>query len=113
MFSILCAERAVTFAGSDAQGRPLKWACQIIGGAGLKATVKQVNSTSVVYTHAGADYQLKLGPEAGSCRRLEDGSIQLTPNDTGTLIMTFDTSAVATNATSHVSSVPRGDARTR
>jgi hypothetical protein len=106
MFSILCAERGVTFRGFDAHGRPLRWACQIVGGAGLKATVKQITATTVVYTHSGVDYQLRLGPGAGSCRRLEDGSIQLTPNDKGMLLMAFDTSTVATNASGHVSSVP-------
>ena len=106
MFSILCAERGITFAGFDAHRRALRWACQIVGGAGLKATVKQINATTVAYTHCGVDYQLRLGPGAGSCRRLEDGSIQLTPNDKSMLLMSFDTSTVATNATRHVLSVP-------
>jgi hypothetical protein len=103
-FSILCAERGVTFKGFDARGRPLRWACHILGGAPLEAAVKQITATTMVYTHSGVDYQLKLGPVAGSCRRRADGSILLTPNDTGTLVMTFDTSTVAANAGRHAAS---------
>jgi hypothetical protein len=101
LFSIVCDEKHVTFIGLGGQGQPLKWAYQIVGGAQLKSMVKEVRAASVVYSYSGVDYQLKLGSQAGSCRQLEDGSIQLVPNDAGKLILQFDTSNVAAVAGNH------------
>jgi hypothetical protein len=92
IFSITCAEKQVTARGVDSQGKPLNWACNIVGGDRLKSAVKEVTSTSVVYSRAGEEYRLKLRSRAGSCRQLRDGSIQLAPNKAGVLVMQFDTS---------------------
>lgn len=94
-FSIACAERKVTFTGLDGRGKPLSWACNIVGGDRLKSSVKEVSSTGVIYIHSGVEYRLNLGSRSGSCRQLEDGSIQLLPNKSGTLVMNLDPSSVA------------------
>lgn len=97
-FSVVCAERRVTARGVDGQGKPLNWACHIVGGDLLKLIVKEVSSASVVYSHSGVEYRLKLGSGSGSCRPLIDGSLQLVPNQAGMLVMQFDTSSVAAAA---------------
>jgi hypothetical protein len=89
-FSIVCKEKEVTFGAVDGQGRPLNWAWNMVGGDRLNSLVKEVNRASVIYHHAGVDYQLKLGSHAGSCRRLADGSVQLLPNEAGKLVLKFD-----------------------
>ena len=90
--SIICAEKRMTFKGMDGEGRPLKWALQLVGGDRLKATVKEVSPTSVVYSHSGMTYRLKLGAGARASRQTEDGSIWLVPTKGGKIILTFDTS---------------------
>lgn len=95
VFSIVCKEEEVTCSGVDARGKPLNWAWNIVGGERLKALVRKVNAASVVYTHSGVDYRLKLDAHAGSCRQLEDGSLRLIPNDAGKLVMKFDVSTKA------------------
>ena len=94
-FSIVCAEKEVIFTGVDGRGEPLKWAFNVVGGEPLKSMIKEVNLTGVVYTHSGVDYNLKIGAKAGSCRKLDDGSLQLLPNGAGKLVLKFDTSSVA------------------
>ncbi|HEY1789706.1 MAG TPA: hypothetical protein VGJ73_16280 [Verrucomicrobiae bacterium] len=88
--SLVCRENKIEIAAHDPNGKPAQWACDIIGGAGLKSVLRQVGVTAVTFYHLGAEYQLKL--ETGSCRRLEDGSVRLSPDKKGTLILTFDTS---------------------
>jgi hypothetical protein len=88
-FSLVCAERRVTARGLDAQGRPLRWAWNIVGGDPLKSTVKEVGPACVVYTHAGVEYRLKLRPGSGSCRQRMDGTLELQPNKKGILVMEF------------------------
>jgi len=90
--SIVCSQKEVTFTGVDAQGKPLSWAFEIVGGARLKSLVKKVTTTEVIYNHTGVDYRLQLGSRAGSCRQLENGSIQLAPNAAGRLVLKMDVS---------------------
>jgi hypothetical protein len=85
--SILCSENTIAFTGVDAQGKGLRWAFEMVGGARFKSLVKKVTETEVLYSHAGVDYQLKLGSRAGSCRQLENGGVELRPNATGKLVM--------------------------
>jgi hypothetical protein len=93
-FSIVCAVKAVICSGMDAQGKPLNWAWKIVGGEHLGAIVEKVNTESVVYSHSGVDYRLKLGVREGSCRRFDDGSIQLMPNNAGKLVLELDSLSV-------------------
>jgi hypothetical protein len=88
--SIICAEQNVTFIAKDAQGEPLNWAWNIVGGDRLKSIVKEVAAASVLYSHSGVDYRLKLASSAGSCRRLEDGSVQLRPDLKGRIVLNLD-----------------------
>ena len=85
--SFICREKEVEITALDATGKPIQWACDLIGEAGLKSVVKQVNATGVTFSYRGTEYQLKT--TAGSCHLLNDGSIQLLPNKSGTLAMTF------------------------
>jgi hypothetical protein len=101
VFSVICKETGVTFTGLDGQGEPLKWGWTIVGGARLKSIVKEVRAASVVYSYAGVNYQLKLGSQAGSCHQLQDGSIQLLPNEAGKLVLKFDAASVAAVAANH------------
>ncbi|MGC3959761.1 MAG: hypothetical protein QM813_18115 [Verrucomicrobiota bacterium] len=96
-FSIVCREDRVEITGLDRDGKPLSWACQIIGGDRLKSMIKQVNPTSIALSHSGVDYKLKLGAHSGSCQQLEDGNLQLQPNQNGMLTLKLDTTSV--NAT--------------
>ncbi|HWD93323.1 MAG TPA: hypothetical protein VG938_13355 [Verrucomicrobiae bacterium] len=106
-FSIVCAEPSVTFSGVDAQGKPLNWAWEIAGGERLKAMVKGVDAASVRYSHAGVDYRLTLASQSGSCRQLDDGRIQLTPNAEGKLILKFDSSSLAAIARKPISATAK------
>jgi hypothetical protein len=102
-FSIVCAEQCVTFSSQDEHGKPLRWAWKIIDGQPLKAMIKKVSDRTLIYHHSGVDYELKLG--AGSCRQLEDGSVQLIPNDAGKLVFEFDPPSINATAKAEASSV--------
>lgn len=88
--SLICRESKVEITARDAGGKPIQWACDLIGGSGLKSVLKQVSAPAVIFNHLGAEYQLKL--EAGSCRQLDDGSVRLSPDKKGTLVLAVDTS---------------------
>jgi hypothetical protein len=106
-FSIVCAENSASFEGKDGQGHPLNWACQIVGGSRLKTAVTRVDSESVAYSHSNVEYHLKLGSKAGSCRQLEDGSIELVPNAVGKLVLKFDPSSLAVILKDHDSALSK------
>lgn len=86
-FSIVCSETNLTFSGVDAQGQPLRWAWDMVGGDRQKSAVQTVTSNAIKYHGSGVDYQLKLSPDAASCRPLDNGAIRLTPNNSGKLIL--------------------------
>lgn len=86
-FSIVCGETNLTFIGTDNKGMPLRWALNIVGGTGLKSVVKNVTVNGIAYHFSGMDYALRLAANAGTCRRLENGDIQLTPNQSGKLVI--------------------------
>ena len=87
VFSIVCRETKVTFTGMDDQGQPLRWAWNLVGGAQQKATVRAVTPNGVAYHFTGMDYLLKLSPHEGSCEQLGEGSIRLSPNTSGRLVL--------------------------
>ena len=86
-FTLICSESKVTFTGIDAQGQPLRWACDLVGGPKQKSIVQTVDSDHVGYSIAGTSYQLKLLPDAGSCQQLSNGAVRLTPNPSGKLVL--------------------------
>jgi hypothetical protein len=86
-FSVVCGETKVTFVGMNGQGQPLLWAWDLVGGARQKTAVQSVAADAITYQSAGGSYQLKVAPGAGSCQRLDDESIRLSPNSSGKLVM--------------------------
>jgi hypothetical protein len=86
-FSIICRETNVTFTGVDGQGEPLRWAWDVVGGARQKSAVQTVTPNSVMYHYAGVDYQLKMSPGVGSCEQLGNGTIRLSPDNSGKLVL--------------------------
>ncbi len=87
IFSIVCCETKLTFAGINEQGKPLHWAWDLVGGAQQDAVVQTVTTNSIVYHSAGMKYQLRIAPDAGSCHQLGNGAIRLSPNSSGTLVL--------------------------
>ncbi|HTL74657.1 MAG TPA: hypothetical protein VL863_15255 [bacterium] len=85
--SIVCSETKITCTGVDGRGKPLRWAWDMVGGAPQKAAVQTVTSNSVAYRASGQNYQLQLAPGLGSCQQLDDGSIRLTPNSSGKIVL--------------------------
>jgi hypothetical protein len=85
--SIVCRETNVTFSGVDGQGQPLRWAWDLVGGAQQTSAVQTVSSNSIAYQYAGVDYQLRLSSGAGSCQRLSNSDIRLSPNSSGKLVL--------------------------
>jgi hypothetical protein len=89
-FAIICCESKVAFTGVDRQGQSLRWAWNLVGGAQQKSAVQTVTPNSIAYHYAGFDYQLRLSAESGSCQELSNGVIQLSPNNSGKLVMILD-----------------------
>ena len=87
VFSMVCAEAKLTCTGVDGQGQPLHWAWNVLGGARQKSAVREVTSKSVAYHVTGMDYQLRLPPNGGSCRQMENGTLRLDPNPSGKLVL--------------------------
>ena len=86
-FSIVCSETNVTFTGVDVQGKPLRWAWDMVGGARQKSAVQTVYANRVAYNYTGANYQLWLSPDAGFCEQLSSGAIRLNPDSSGKLVL--------------------------
>jgi hypothetical protein len=87
IFSMVCRETGIVFTAVDEQGKPLPWAWDLIGGARQQSLVKAVTSHGVVYHSTGADYQLKLPSDMGSCQLLDSGIIRLLPNSSGKITL--------------------------
>lgn len=83
--TIVCRESGITCTGVNGQGQPLNWAWELVGGAKQASAVQKVTPNGVVYHSTGLDYQLRVVPNAGSCRQLEGGDLQLNPNSSGKL----------------------------
>jgi len=86
-FSIVCHETGISCSGVDAQGKPLHWAWDLVGGDQQKSTVQSVTANGVVYRDNGTSYELRLDSEAGGCRQMTNGTIRLTPNPSGKLVL--------------------------
>jgi hypothetical protein len=83
-FSMVCRETGVTFTGVDGQGKPLRWAWDMVGGVEQKSAIQTVTSKLITYSSAGVSYQLRLAPE-GFCEQLGNGTIRLHPGHSGKL----------------------------
>lgn len=94
-FSMVCAEKEVTFTVTDGAGKPLAWAFDLAGGPALQKAVQQVNASGVSYHYLDVEYQLQLGTRAGSCQPLAGGGVQFTPNAAGKLVLKFDPASLA------------------
>jgi hypothetical protein len=88
VFSLVCSETNVTCTALDNTGQPLPWAWDLVGGSQQTAVVQTVSSNAVTYSYGGASYQLRLS--SGSCQTLGDGSLRLSPNAAGTLVLILD-----------------------
>ena len=49
--------------------------------------MQTVTPNGIAYHFTGMDYLLKLSPHEGSCEQLGDGSIRLSPNSSGKLVL--------------------------
>jgi hypothetical protein len=83
--SVICKESTLAFMGLDGEGKPLNWAWDLTGGDGQKAVVKKVSATGVSYQTEATRYELKLAPNTGSCKQMDNGVIRLTANGAGKL----------------------------
>jgi hypothetical protein len=89
-FNIVCGENKMTITAVDGHLQPLKWAFECIGGAKQASAVRDVNPGKVDYVCGGATYSLNLAPNSGSCQQMSNGTIRLTPNPAGSLIMLME-----------------------
>lgn len=88
-FIMVCKENKITCTAVDAQGKPLRWAWEMVGGEKQKLAVQTVTSRAVNYHYSGLDYQLKIAPHSGSCHQLQNGAIRLSPNQSGKLTLSL------------------------
>jgi hypothetical protein len=89
--SIIFSESAVALTALDADGKPFAWACDLTMGTHRQPPEVTVTPDAVQYRYAGTSYQLRLPAGSGSCQRLANGDIRLTPNRAGKLSFVFDT----------------------
>lgn len=86
-FTMVCREGSIVCTGVDAREQPLFWAWDLAGGSHLQSAVQTVTSNSIGFAYNGVGYRLRLSPGAGSCRRLTNGGIRISPNVLGKLIL--------------------------
>jgi hypothetical protein len=84
-FTIVCGETSVDFTGLDGQGKALRWALDLVGGAKQREIIQKIASNSILYHYNATNYTLGLAPGAGSCEQLGDGVVRLSPNGSGKL----------------------------
>jgi hypothetical protein len=89
-FSIICCETNITFTGVDGKGQALSWAWDLAGGTQQATVVQTVTSNTITYDYSGADYHIRMAPNAGSCQQIDAQTIQLRPNASGKLILILD-----------------------
>lgn len=88
-FSITCSEKTITFAGINSEKRPMPWALKLQGGEKLKSLVTAVKPDRICYHYVGMEYELRIVPGTGTCQKLPTGEIQITPEKSGKLTLTF------------------------
>jgi hypothetical protein len=108
-FSITCEERQIAFACLDDQGKPLRWAWEMVGGAGQNTVIQTVAVDHIGYHKAGVDYQLMVPSGLGSCHRMKDGDIQISSDDSGNLVVI--PSSTGPDSTAETTNLKRQDRR--
>lgn len=86
-FWIACAESKITFAATDKDGKPLRWAWQMVGGASQKSIVQSVEANRIRYKHGGEDYQISTAPNSGTFQQQANGDIHLMANQSGKIVL--------------------------
>ena len=86
-FVMVCREANVTCTGFDGQGKPLRWAWEMVGGDPLKAALRKVAASTLTYQSGGVDYDLRLPPNSGSFQQVPTGAIRILPSPTGQLVL--------------------------
>jgi predicted enzyme related to lactoylglutathione lyase len=84
-FSAFCREPEIAFDCVDGQGKPIRWAWDLTGGADQKAVVQSVSPRAISYRCDGVAYQLR--PLLGVCEQLADGTIRITAGASGKLFL--------------------------
>ena len=87
-FSIVCAEKSITFTGTNEHDHALPWALDFVGGSGFNTIVKSITLDKITFLHEGIHYGIHL--TTGSCQRSENGDIRLMPDSSGKLIIVVD-----------------------
>jgi hypothetical protein len=59
----------------------------LVGGPRQKAVVQSVTADAVSYRSDGVNYQLTPSPGTGSFRQLDNGTVRISPNASGKLIL--------------------------
>lgn len=90
-FSMTCAERKVSCTGIDGQGKALRWAWELAGGAGQRSVVQEASTDGIAYRFAGANYRVRVG--AGACRQLDNGDIRIIADGGGKIVLILGASA--------------------
>ncbi|HXI72755.1 MAG TPA: hypothetical protein VNN22_20645 [Verrucomicrobiae bacterium] len=85
VFSMICSEAKIVCTAVDGDGKPLRWAWNLAGGAQQQVVVQAVASNGITYHYAGVNYEPKLSSGMGSCQQLSNGDIRLCPNNSGKL----------------------------
>jgi len=88
-FTLVCREASVTCSGQDAQGHPLHWAWDLVGGPAQKSALHTCAPQRLTYQSATTTYHLLLSPNLGSCEQLPNGTVRLNSNPAGKLGMTL------------------------
>jgi hypothetical protein len=89
-FLMICAEDRITCTVVDENGRPLHWAWNLAGGTDQRRIIQSVTPRAVNYLYAGVEYQLQLPRGSGSARQLNNGDIQLSSNNAGSIVLSLD-----------------------
>jgi hypothetical protein len=88
-FSTEFRENGINCSCTDGQGKPVRWAWELTGGADQKAVVQDVTPDAVSYRCDGVGYQVRVEPNTGACERLADGTIRITADETGKMLLYF------------------------
>jgi hypothetical protein len=89
-FLIVCAEDKIKFTATDVEGKPLRWAWKLVGGAKQKSLMQSITTRTIDYSFAGTKYDLRLPHGSGSCRQLQNGDVELVANNAGMLVLLLD-----------------------
>lgn len=88
VFSLICREHTLSCDGRDATGQALSWAWILSAGPEQSQTVQNVTANTVTYRCENTRYRLRLGK--GSCRQLQDGSLRLTSDKSGKMVLVLN-----------------------